>query len=63
MKAIVQDAKKKFPLVTDKVAEEINTLLGATLGSKEMGNTEINKIVDRLINFQLEQDVKAEEEL
>jgi len=58
----IQEAKSASFAVTGKVAEELSALLEDTLGSKEMGSTEVKKIASRLISFQLEQDVEASKE-
>ena len=55
----IQEATSKTFTVTGKVTEEISALLEATLGIKEMGSTEADKIAGRLIRFQFEQDTEV----
>ncbi len=54
---IIQNERKAFPNVAANVIDEVSTLLDSTMSSKEMTKTEITTIAERLIKFQVAENV------
>ena len=59
---IIQNERKAFPNVAAKVIDEVSTLLDSTMSFKEVTKAEITTIAERLIKFQVAEDVSKDQE-